>query len=379
MIFDYETLRIIWWAFLGVLLIGFAITGGYDLGVGVLLPFLGKNDDERRVIINAIGPSWEGNQVWFIMTAGALFAAWPLAYAVSFSCMYFPLLLTLFALFLRPIGFDYRSKVTNQKWRDYWDKALFVGGAVPAFVFGVAFGNLLKGIPFLLENDMRIVYFGYLWDLLNPFSLFVGLISFSLFVMHGAVYLQIKTVGAIYDRAKKVVVIFTLITLVLFALAGYWIGFLDGYHFSSEVFPNAPSNPLLKFVKREPGLWMDNYGHLPDLLMIPASAFLSGLILVVLSLLNRPGSAFVFSCFMIAAVILTAGISMFPFIIPSNISLNSSLTVWDSSSSQTTLNIMFWVTIIFLPLIVIYTSWAFRVLRGRITVGHIRKNNHTLY
>jgi len=379
MIFDYETLRIIWWAFLGILLIGFAITGGYDLGVGVLLPFLGKNDDERRVIINAIGPSWEGNQVWFIMAAGALFAAWPMAYAVSFSCMYYPLLLTLFALLLRPIGFDYRSKVTNQRWRDNWDKALFVGGAVPAFVFGVAFGNLLKGIPFLLEDDMRIVYFGYLWDLLNPFSLFVGLISFSLFVMHGAVYLQVKTVGEIYDRAKKTVVIFTIITLVLFALAGYWIGFLDGYHFTSEVSPNAPSNPLLKFVKREPGLWLDNYGHLPDLLMIPASAFFSGLILIVLSLLNRPGSAFVFSSFMITAVILTAGVSMFPFIIPSNVSLNSSLTVWDSSSSQMTLYIMFWVTIVFLPLIVIYTSWAFRVLRGKITVEHIRKNNNTLY
>jgi cytochrome d ubiquinol oxidase subunit II len=379
MIFDYETLRIIWWAFLGTLLIGFAITGGYDLGVGVLLPFLGKNDDERRIIINAIGPNWEGNQVWFIMVGGALFAAWPMAYAVSFSCMYFPLLLTLFALLLRPIGFDYRSKVTHQKWRDYWDKALFIGGAVPAFVFGVAFGNLLKGIPFLLENDMRIVYFGYLWDLLNPFSLFVGLISLSLFVMHGAVYLQIKTVGEIYDRAKKVVVIFTLITLVLFALAGYWIGFLDGYHFTSEIFPNAPSNPLLKFVKREPGLWLDNYGHWPDLWMIPASAFFSGLILIVLSLLNRPGSAFVFSSFMVAAVVLTGGVSMFPFIIPSSISLNSSLTVWDSSSSQTTLYIMFWVTIIFLPLIVIYTSWAFRVLRGKITVEHIRSNNHTLY
>ncbi len=379
MIFDYETLRIIWWAFLGALLIGFAITGGFDLGVGVLLPFLGKNDDERRVIINAIGPTWEGNQVWFVMAGGALFAAWPMAYAVSFSSMYFALLLTLFALFLRPLGFDYRSKLTNQKWRDNWDKALFIGGVVPALVFGVAFGNLLKGIPFLLENDMRIVYFGAFWGLLNPFPLFVGLISLSLFVMHGAVYLQIKTEGDIYNRAKKVVLVFTLITLVLFALAGYWISFLDGYHFISEVFPNGPSNPLEKFVKREPGLWLDNYGHLPGLWMIPASAFLSGLILIVLSLINRPGSAFVFSCFMVTAIILTAACSMFPFIIPSNISPNNSLTVWDSSSSQITLNIMFWVTIIFLPMIVVYTSWVFRVLRGKITIEHIRNNNHTLY
>ena len=379
MIFDYETLRIIWWAFLGALLIGFAITGGFDLGVGVLLPFLGKNDDERRVIINAIGPTWEGNQVWFVMSGGALFAAWPMAYAVSFSSMYFALLLTLFAMFLRPLGFDYRGKLPDQKWRGNWDKALFIGAVVPALVFGVAFGNLLKGIPFLLENDMRIVYFGNLLGLLNPFSLFVGLISLSLFVMHGAVYLQIKTEGDIYDRAKKVAVIFTLIALVLFALAGYWISFLDGYHISSEIFPNGPSNPLLKTVKQEPGLWLDNYGHLPDLWMVPVSAFLSGLILIVLSLINRPGSAFIFSSFLIVAVILTAGCSMFPFIIPSSISLNSSLTVWDSSSSPMTLNIMFWVTVIFLPLIVVYTSWVFRVLRGKITVEKIHKNNHTLY
>ena len=140
--FDYETLRGIWWLFLGVLLIGFAVTGGFDLGTAILLPFLGKTDTERRVIINAIGPTWEGNQVWFVTAGGALFAAWPMAYSVAFSGFYLALLLTLFALMLRPLGFDYRSKLSSERWRGNWDKALFVGGFVPALIFGVAFGNL---------------------------------------------------------------------------------------------------------------------------------------------------------------------------------------------------------------------------------------------
>lgn len=379
MIFDYETLRIIWWGFLGVLLIGFAVTGGYDLGVGVLLPFLGKTDDERRVIVNAVGPTWEGNQVWFIMSGGALFAAWPTAYAVSFSSFYFALLLTLFALFLRPLGFDYRSKLPSQKWRNNWDKALFVGGFVPALVFGVAFGNLLKGIPFHFESDMRIVYFGNLLGLLNPFALLAGLLSLSMFVMHGAVYLQIKTLGDISSRAKNSVLIFTLLTLVLFALAGVWITYLDGYHISSEIFPNQASNPIAKFVKRGPGLWLDNYGHFPALWALPATTFFSGLMTLTLSKFDKPGSAFVFSSIVVSSIVLTAGCSMFPFIIPSSISANSSLTVWDSSSSITTLNLMFWVTVIFLPVILVYTSWVFRVFRGKVTVEHIRKNNHSVY
>ncbi len=379
MIFDYETLRIIWWAFLGVLIIGFAILGGYDLGVGVLLPFLGKNDEERRVIINSIGSTWEGNQVWFVMAGGALFAAWPTVYAVSFSSFYFALLLALFAMFLRPLGFDYRSKLAVPAWRENWDRALFVGAFVPALVLGIAFGNLLKGIPFHFEDNMRIVYFGSFMGLLNPFALLAGLISLSMFIMHGAVYLQIKTIGNINERAKKCVIIFTIATLVLFGLAGVWIITLDGYHISSEIFPNAASNPIAKFVKREPGLWLDNYGHLPGLWAVPASAFIGGGLTLLLSRFDKPGSAFIFSCITIASIILTAACSMFPFLIPSSISFNSSLTVWDSSSSIKTLNVMFWVTVIFLPLIMVYTSWVFRVFRGKVTVEHIRKNNHTLY
>ncbi len=379
MIFDYETMRLIWWALLGALLIGFAITDGFDLGVAILLPFLGKNDSERRVIINAIGATWEGNQVWFVTAGGALFAAWPMAYSVAFSGFYFALLLTLFALFLRPIGFDYRSKLPSQKWRSNWDIALFVGGFVPALIFGVAFGNLLKGVPFYFDNDMRIFYTGSFWALLNPFSLAAGLVSLSMLIMHGAVFLQIKTVGDINQRCKTVVLVFATLTLAIFALAGIWVATIDGYQISTEVLPNAPSNPLAKIVYKEPGLWLANYAHFPVLWSVPGLAFIAGAVTILLSKIERPGLAFITSSLTLTSVILTAGVSLFPFLIPSSSAMNSSLTVWDASSSLATLKIMFWVTLIFLPIVVAYTTWAFRVLRGKITLEHIHQNDHTAY
>lgn len=379
MILDYETMRLIWWALLGALLIGFAITDGFDMGVAVLLPFLGKNDIERRVIINSIGSVWEGNQVWFITAGGALFAAWPIAYAVAFSGFYFALLLTLFALFLRPIGFDYRSKLPSQKWRNNWDIALFTGGFVPALIFGVAFGNLLQGVPFHLDNDMRIFYTGSFWALLNPFALAAGLLSLSMLIMHGAVYLQLKTGGDINQRCKSVVTVTAIITLAIFAVAGLWVSHIDGYHITSEILPNAPSNPLAKIVQKAPGLWFDNYEHYPVLWIIPALAFIAGGLTIVLSKIERPGLAFITSSLTLTSIILTAGVSMFPFLMPSSSALNSSLTVWDASSSLTTLKLMFWATLIFLPIVLAYTTWVFRILRGKITPEHIHQNDHTVF
>ena len=379
MIFDYETMRLIWWGLLGALLIGFAITDGFDLGVAILLPFLGKNDTERRIIINSIGSVWEGNQVWFITAGGALFAAWPVAYAVAFSGFYFALLLTLFALFLRPIGFDYRSKLPGQKWRNNWDIALFTGGFIPALIFGVAFGNLLQGVPFHLDNDMRIFYTGSFWALLNPFALASGLLSLFMLIMHGAVYLQLKSGGDINRRCKTVVTITAIITLAIFALAGIWVAHIDGYQITTEVLPNAPSNPLAKIVQKAPGLWLENYTHYPVLWTIPALAFVAGAMTMVLSKIERPGLAFITSSLTLTSIILTAGVAMFPFLMPSSSAFNSSLTVWDASSSLTTLKIMFWSTVIFLPIVFAYTTWVFRVLRGKITPEHIHQNDHTVF
>lgn len=379
MTLDYETLRLIWWLFLGVLLIGFAITDGFDLGICVLLPILGKNDAERRVIINSIGWTWEGNQVWLITAGGALFAAWPLAYAVSFSGLYLALLLTLFALFLRPIGFDYRSKMPNPTWRNSWDWSLFVGGLVPALIFGVAFGNLLQGLPYYFDEDLRIFYIGSFWALLNPFALLAGVVSLAMLIMHGAVYLQMRTVDAVQQRCKPAVLISGVTALVCFALAGIWVAQIDGYQLTSVIDPNAVSNPLAKTVTKAPGLWLDNFRHYPLLWLIPAAAFIGGIGAIALSKIGRPGLAFISSSLMLTAIILTAGVAMFPFLLPSSAALASSLTVWDASSSFSTLRIMFWVTLFFLPIVLLYTSWVYRVLRGKITVDYINENDHSVF
>lgn len=379
MMFDYETLRFIWWLLLGALLIGFAVTGGFDLGVAMLLPALGKNDSERRVIINSIGATWEGNQVWFITGGGALFAAWPIAYSVAFSGFYFALLLTLVGLFMRPLGFDYRSKLPSLNWRQNWDRALFVGGFIPALIFGVAFGNLLLGVPFHLDNDMRIFYEGSFFGLLRPFALLAGLLSVAMLVMHGAVYLQLKTEGEINQRSKTAVSLFAALTLVIFALAGVWVANSDGYQISSAIVHDAPSNPLIKTVQKAPGLWLANYGEYPLLWLLPVMGFVMGAATLLLSKIDRPGLAFISSSLTLSAIILTAGASMFPFLIPSSIAVNHSLTVWDAGSSLHTLKIMLGVTVVFLPIVLTYTAWVFRVLRGKITLEHIHANDHSLY
>src|ERR1700722_9135803 len=181
---DYATLRLIWWLILGVLLIGFAIMDGFDLGVGATFRFLGRTDDERRALLEAIEPVWDGNQVWFILGGGALFAAWPLLYAASFSGLYLAMFLLLAALILRPVGFMFRNKVAHPRWRNAWDWALLIGGAVPALLFGVAFGNLFLGLPFHFDALQRPVFVGGLFSLLRPFALLVGVVSLTMIVMH---------------------------------------------------------------------------------------------------------------------------------------------------------------------------------------------------
>jgi len=380
MIFDYETLKVIWWLFIGVLLIGFAVTDGFDMGVGALLPFLGRTDEERRVIINSVGATWEGNQVWFITAGGATFAAWPLVYATAFSGFYWALLLVLFALFFRPVGFDYRSKVDDPRWRNAWDWGLFIGGAVPALVFGVAFGNLLLGVPFHYDRDMQVYYAGSFFALLNPFGLLAGVVSLAMLIMHGATYLQLRSEGEINARARMAVKVAAIVMMAAFALAGLWLAAgIDGYRIVSMPQADTAFTPLAKAVVKEPGAWLANYGAHPWMIAAPVIAFAGAAIAIVFSTVNRPLAAFVASALSVTGVILTAGFSLFPFIMPSSSNPASSLTVWDAVSSHRTLQVMFWVVVIFLPIVVAYTSWVYRVLRGKITVETIRKNPHTTY
>lgn len=378
--FDYETLKLIWWLFIGVLLIGFAIMDGFDMGVATWLPFLGKTDDERRVIINSIGATWEGNQTWLITAGGAIFAAWPLVYATAFSGLYIALLLVLFALFFRPVGFDYRSKLPSPTWRNGWDWALFAGSAIPALIFGVAFGNLLIGLPFYYDDTLRSFYTGNFFGLLNPFALLCGVVSLSMLMMHGAIYLQLRTDSAVQQRAKKAAIIAGMICAIAFALAGVWVAFgIDGYRITSIQNINVALNPLSKTVEKSAGAWLTNYQTYPWMLMAPVAGFLGIALALISSHAKKEKTAFVSSSTAIAGIILTAGFSMFPFIMPSSTNPVSSLTIWDAVSSKKTLGIMFIVTIIFLPLILFYTSWVFNVLRGKVTVQSIKDNTHTAY
>lgn len=377
---DYENLKLIWWAFIGVLLIGFAIMDGFDMGVTALLPFVGKTDDERRVIINTVGPVWEGNQTWLITAGGAIFAAWPLVYAAAFSGLYVALLLVLFALFFRPVGFDYRSKLPDPRWRNTWDWGLFAGGAIPALVFGVAFGNLLQGLPFYFDDSMRSYYTGSFWALLNPFALLCGIVSLSMLVMHGGIYLHAKTQGPIQQRAAQAARAFGLLCIVAFMAAGLWVWQgLDGYVISHMPAPGKAMSPLTKEVLTVPGGWLHNYALYPALWLAPATGVLGILAAIWLAARGCSKRAFVSSSCAIAGIILTAGIAMFPFIMPSSSHPQSSLTVWDAVSSQRTLTIMLFVTLLFLPVIMLYTSWVFRVLRGKITVEDIQEHQHSMY
>jgi cytochrome d ubiquinol oxidase subunit II len=373
MIIDYEILKLIWWLFVGVLLIGFAITDGMDMGVGNLLPFVGKTDDERRVMINTVGPHWDGNQVWLITAGGAIFAAWPAVYAAAFSGFYFAMLLVLFALFFRPVGFDYRSKLGNARWRNAWDWGLFVGGAIPSLVFGVAFGNLLLGVPFHLDEFLRAYYTGSFWALLNPFALIAGIVSFSLLTMHGGIWIQMRTAGDIAERSKSWITATATVAAIAFAAAGIWliIG-IDGFHIISQPALDSLPNPLAKTVEITEGAWLSNYSEYPLTILFPLLGFAGMAGTVMLSRINRPGLGFISSSMAIVGVIMTAGVSMFPFVMPSSTNPSHSLTLWDASSSHLTLTVMFWATMIFLPIVISYTSWNYYKMWGRLTAEEMK-------
>ncbi|RYH08328.1 cytochrome d ubiquinol oxidase subunit II [Tropicimonas sp. IMCC6043] len=379
----FDTLRVIWWLLLGVLLIGFALTDGFDMGVGALLPFVARTDLERRQAINTVGPVWEGNQVWFILGGGAIFAAWPPLYAVSFSGFYLAMFAVLAALILRPAGFKYRSKRESRAWRSAWDWALFAGGAVPALIFGVAVGNVLVGVPFHLTPDLMPMYDGPFYakflGLLNPFSLLAGLVSFFMLLQHGAAWLALKSDGMVETRARRMGPLFGYLAAAGFALAGLWLAIgIDGYAISGSIVTDGPSNPLLSGVERS-GSWLDAYGRRPWIAVAPVMGFL-GILMAARSLSGQSDVApLLWSKLGITGVISTVGLTMFPFILPSTVDPNASLTVWDSSSSHLTLFVMLVSTVIFMPMILAYTAWVYRVLWGKVTLEEIEDNSDSVY
>jgi len=377
---DYATLKLIWWVLIGALLLGFALTDGFDMGAAILLPFIGKTDGERRIVVNTVGATWEGNQVWLVTAGGAMFAAWPLVYAASFSGFYFAMLLVLFALFFRPVGFDYRGKREHPGWRSAWDWALFAGGFVPALVFGIAFGNLLQGVPFAFDQDLRVTYHGSFFALLNPFALLCGLVSVSMLAAHGAAFVRMKTDGVVASRTARALRVTALVALVLFLIAGVLIAtVIGGYQIVDAAPLDAVSNPLLKSVTGAPGLWLTNYDTYPWMIAAPVAGLAGALLAALLATSRFEICAFLATSLMVVGVILTAGFSMFPFIMPSSLDGRSSLTLWDSTSSRMTLQIMLIAVLIFLPIVLIYTSWVYRVMRGKVTAEALEKNSHSMY
>ena len=380
---SYELLRVIWWGLLGVLLIGFALTDGFDMGVGALLPFVGKTDIERRVAINTVGPVWEGNQVWFILGGGAIFAAWPPLYAVSFSGFYLAMFVVLAAFIVRPVAFKYRSKRDDPQWRTAWDWALFASGAIPALLFGVAVGNVIQGVPFHFTEDLRSIYEGAWYakfiGLLDPFSLLAGVVSLSMLVMHGGAWLTLKAEGAVQQRARTIGSVAALVAVVAYALAGVWMAFgIEGYRIVGDYVTGGPSNPLYFNVEKT-ATWLSAYSDRPWIVIAPAMGIIGGLLTFLGLRAGREVSTLLFSKMAILGVISSVGLTMFPFIMPSSSDPQSSLTVWNSSSSHLTLFIMLVVTAIFMPLILMYTAWVYKVLWGKVTAASVTDNSHSVY
>lgn len=379
-ILDYATLKFIWWLCIGFLLIGFAIMDGHDMGICSLLPFVAKTDEERRIVINTIGVHWEGNQAWLITGGGAIFAAWPMVYATAFSGFYWAMLAVLWAMFFRPVGFKYRSMIANPLWRRTWDWCLFIGSFVPALLFGVAIGNVILGVPFHFDANMRVFYTGSFWALLNPFALLCGLLSVAMLLLHGGIYLMHRTEGQIYTRTRQTLLYFLLLSLLLFSIGGYWVSQMQGYVVTAgSIDPQGVANPLSKSVSQIKGAWLSNYQQYPLTMLIPALAYLGFTTAWLLARTGKTLLAFAASSVGITGIIGTFAVSLFPFILPSSSVLSSGLTVWDATGSHRSLIVMLLATIVMMPIVIAYTSWAFRIMSGKVTAQYVRENDHNAY
>lgn len=338
--------QIIWFILWGVLWAVYFMLDGFDLGVGTLMNFVGKTDGEKRQIINTIGPVWDGNEVWLITAGGATFAAFPTTYAYMFSFLYSALLIILFSLIFRGVAFEFRGKVDNPNWKKFWDISIFFGSAVPALLFGVAFGNIFKGLNIDSQG-----YHGNLLSLLNPYSLLTGLLFVSLFIVHGALYLSLKTDKDVKERAANFAKKAFYLLLIVAVL------FLIFTPFSTKLFDN--------FIKFKP-------------LFLLIFALVASLLLIQFFLIKkREGMAFIFSSLTIILTVFTGIAGLYPNLIPSSVDPDYSLTIFNSSSSEYTLKIMTIVALIFVPIVIAYQIWVYRVLKGKVTEEEVVNDAHS--
>ncbi|MFT0172176.1 cytochrome d ubiquinol oxidase subunit II [Paraburkholderia mimosarum] len=373
----YLFFKVLWWLLLGVLLMGLAIMVGMDMGVGALLRYVGRTDTERRIALNTIAPHWDGNQVWFILGGGAIFAAFPLLYATAFSGLYIVMLLLLWTMIVRPLGFEYRSKLPTPAWRNAWDWALVVSGAVPMIVYGAGMGNMLLGVPFHFGWDLTSFYTGSFLSLLNPFAVMCGVLSLSLSIWMGGAMLMGRTErGALWARARRAATVGAIVAIVLFTIGGIWASHLSGYRIEHAPMPGVAQTPLQQSVTRAEGAWLDNFHLYPALWLVPALGY-AGMVLGLLAIrAGRASLAWWLGALAWIGVIGTAGVSLFPFLMPSSSDPSQSLTVWNAVSSRNTLMWMSGWTAVFMPAIIAYTSWAFYVMRGKVKAEHVESNPH---
>jgi cytochrome d ubiquinol oxidase subunit II len=327
-------LATLWFIIIAVLWTGYFVLEGFDFGVGILLPLLGRDETERRVLINTIGPVWDGNEVWVIVAGGATFAAFPDWYATLFSGFYLALLLILVALILRGVAFEYRGKRGEPTWKARWDLAIVVGSLIPAILWGIAFANILRGVPI----DAKKEFVGNFWTLLNPYALLGGLTTLVLFLLHGAIFLALKTRGEIRDRANRLA---ARIGVVAVVVAAAFLGWTAGIRVTAAS---------------------------ATLSVLAALALVGALIA---NRMQREGWAFIGTALTIGLAVITLFTALFPDVMPSTISAANSLTVHNASSSPYTLKIMSWVALIFLPLVLLYQGWTYWVFRRRIGVSDI--------
>jgi cytochrome bd ubiquinol oxidase subunit II len=346
---DISGFQIIWFVLWSVLWAVYFMLDGFVLGTGFLSTFIAKNDTEKRILINAVGPVWDGNEVWLLTAGGATFAAFPTTYALMFSNFYSALILLLFSLIIRGVSFEFRGKLEGAAWKSLWDKAILVSSFLIALLFGVAFGNIFRGIP--MHNDFATLQFSYegsLIGLLNPYGLITGVLFVLLFAVHGLLFISLKTVGELSNRATAMA------NKLWPALLGVAVVFL-GYTW--------PATKLY-----------NNFMKVPVLLVIPVIAVVSLLMVKVFAGKSETGKAFIFSCLTIVFVVFTGVAGLFPNLLPSNLDAASNLTIYNSSSSLVTLKIMTVVALIFVPTVICYKIWVYRIFRGRVTDKDILGN-----
>jgi len=336
-------LNIAWFLLVGVLIIGYAILDGFDLGVGVLHLFT-KNEDEKRININAIGPVWDGNEVWLLTAGGALFAAFPIVYATVFSGFYIAFMLLLTSLIFRAVSFEFRKYMDTPRSKKWWDLAFGLGSLIPALLYGVAIGNIMNGVPIELR-DGKVVSSITFFGLLNPYCLLIGILSLVLFTMHGAIYMTLKCEGSQRERMVDWINKAWIVFVILYILATLATFFNAHYLFSGII-----SNPLF---------WIFFVILFASILYIPIAVY--G---------RKFGLAFLSSSVMIALMILLVALSLFPRLVPSSIDLASSLTIYNASSTPRTLTAMLIIALIGMPIVIGYTIFIYRVFKGKVIITH---------